>query len=351
MRFTFSWYMSSPDSDVEFAWNEERSIELLDFTDTNDNNTLGAGIFERREPPSPSHDLHPWCNLFQESFEGLSQNQKPSVKSLKLHQFPCYINEACVADVLTNLLGTLEKVSLLLWSSKNHRGWKTFRCKNYEHLIRNMGGYFFWHLKDLTSLHWASPKEGEISNDRCSYYDTGLTASFPTLMPLLRRFHLERMTIDRNLSSFLEDHINTLESIKLTYCMVPRGSITRITWEDFFACIIRARPQKLIRLQIEPLNGPFRSEHREEAFCPTREEEEKAVQDALDADSTRRVFMYAFIRAVSGSEPDPIINRMRFLEGADQAAYDKLMKIVEANLLANRPVGRHAMCCNTFTLV
>jgi hypothetical protein len=198
----------------------------------------------------------------------------------------------------------------------------------YSHFISRLHLYFFDHFGCIKKLSLLAPELGPI----------GLHLAYflrPSSMPLLQKLRLENVFIDPQLVHFLVSHSTTLEQIHLKNCMGGLNGLSfdGIYWETLFTALARARPERLIDVELEPLQVPFSWDEKWENKISENESDDVIrARSILEKESNRRAFPYGYVDDKYGNcSADEDVNVEAFLAGRDQKGYDELMAIVQKN--------------------
>lgn len=273
-----------------------------------------------------------WREMVAKTCQTMLKNKKIQVKSLDLHGLGYLTVSAIINQSLNQFLTHIGTFSLSLTGEKEYAGWEIDTSAKVFALASKLDKLFFDHLSHLTSITIKVVKE-------CLFWGAGTTwaKSVPLAlkkdqMPHLKHVHLEYMAVCPKLIDFLIGHTATLEHLSLRDCFVevnvhslPEPEI-EIYWEDFFNMLCDANFRNLRQIEILPLNLPLTIERLTPYPNPRR-----AILTITEGSGPdRHLFAYAEMVNGNGIYPLAEFYNESFEQGKDQAAYDRLMRKVEA---------------------
>jgi len=278
-----------------------------------------------------------WRALMAKTFDALSQNDKPSIKTLKIEKLYPLELSPFRSEAFHDFLSPLDRFDLSLFGGENGAGW-CINCSNgYLEFVSKLDTYFFDHLQNITEFHLRADETGPLGLRGNRHADLTLR---PDQMPLLKSVFLQNIFVSPELVDFLVGHSETLECISFNDCYggINGEAENGIYWEALFTALSDAKPEELWRFDVLPLDPPYQDMNDHTDLSET--DGVHICRTMLEQDPKRRLFAYKILDDKYGMLFDDEGETLQsFLEGDDQKAYDRLMHIVNDNSSrsSNRP--------------
>ncbi|RFU80802.1 hypothetical protein TARUN_1404 [Trichoderma arundinaceum] len=260
-----------------------------------------------------------WRALLNETWEALVANSL--VRELILDDLPPKWTSTYHNDAFRRFLGQLESATLNIFGMKDYSEACTNTMRGCREFLIDLDASFFRHMRGLKHLHIRASDPLGLGNDSLPYTPLALK---PEDLPLLQSLKLENCFISSELVSFIQSHAQALKSLDINECFSKD-----MPWAEFFDEIYRAKTS-LSELLAGGNKMPW---FRDEKF--EWMDDDPVLQHTLqklEADPTLKVFRHAFLDADEGylcSDEDE--NVLRFNQGLDQRAYNRLMGQVNEN--------------------
>lgn len=287
---------------------------------------------------------NPRRRLLADTWSALAANT--AVRELSVDRFVPIWASSFHSPSFRAFLGRLERLDVSIFGSKNGH-----RCINtvpaYIDSLQSILKVLFMHCSSVKTLALHASQNAPLGARGHFHIPLSLKA---TQLPRLEHLSLKNCFIGFELAHFINAHMHTLESLQLLNCYSYRGVDSSsnggtaggglgMAWAPFLEMITRPGAMKLRGLEIYDDYIPLTfADERLAAYDPAKAHEPrdvKSVRRAQQKDPKLRLFLYGYLRDYSG-EPwmnkDAIISSFDARE--DQAAYDKLMAVVEQNAAA-----------------
>lgn len=274
-----------------------------------------------------------WRALMAKSWNALIQNQEPKFRSLEIRQLRPIRVSTFNDPAFHDFLGQFERFELSIYGADNGAGWNINKNEIYETFMPKLDEYFFNHLISVTDLVFKASANGPLGlEEGNSHIRLALNRNH---MPALQKVYLEYILVGPELIDFVIGHKETLKSLTMRRCSADMyGGTNDIPWKTFFDSLRNAKPQKLRHLELLFDKVPLTREdnfdlEEDEAKVPA---EVKQVRQILANDTSRRIFPYTYLDDkygfIAGVDDE---NLAAFQRGDDQASYDRLMELINAN--------------------
>lgn len=280
-----------------------------------------------------------WKDLMAKTYTAIARNEHGSPATLELLEVVPAGISPWTTEAWATFLGSVKKFKLSLYNYENGAGWCCNTSDSYVAFVENL---------DLLFEHLTSVTDFRLTTKGCGAPGVGghHRAALPfnaNHMPLLQNFELESCFISERLARLIASHSQTLKEIKLTDCFSGAGDSyadEQTTWEAFLTIVGNAigsveENVALEKLFISPANLC------EKEYCAVSEgveiegsaEEVELVRRSLQDDPRRRMFAYGYMDDKYGYwGADKEHNLATFLAGQDQAAFDRLMAIIDCRV-------------------
>ena len=278
-----------------------------------------------------------WRILISSTYSALAANEAPHFNSLELRYWVFTYTAPFESPQFHGLLNKLENFTISIRGGTHAAGSNINTTPEYVAAIPNLDSYFFDHLKTALSLTIEAPESGPIGLSGGRFHAP--LALRTHQMPLLRSMNLAYIFICPELLAFITSHACTLEVLVLRNCAASVDDDEQADglfyWKDLFAGMKAAHLPKLHHLEIAPRELPLVSEDSllelELDFSEEEIEEIEQARRLLEERGTkRRVFSYVELDEKYGMYfHDEDENRAAFQRGEDQAAYEKVVRMVE----------------------
>ncbi len=279
-----------------------------------------------------------WRALMAKTYEALIRNETIELKTLEIKELLPRKVSTFTDPAFHAFLSRLERFSLSIYGKDNGAGWMFNKHHYYESMMEKLDEYFFNHLASATAFTLKAPEEGPLGlvgriRIRLAFWDYQV--------PLLKTLHLEHIIICRQLIRFLLHHVQTLEYLSMNNCYSNINGVigNEIYWEELFDALADASPERLSHVNINhkmnnsedmiPLTYEEATGTEEDKARGSREVKE--ARGILQADHNRRLFAHIDTDHWVDTFHDFKENLASFQQGEDQASYDRLMRIVNAN--------------------
>lgn len=274
----------------------------------------------------------PKRRLLADTWSALARNT--TVREFSVDRFvPIWASSFHTAR-FREFLGRLERLDVSIFGSKNGH-----RCINtvpaYIDSLQSILKVLFLHCSSVKTLSLHASQNAPLGARGHFHIPLSLKA---TQLPRLEHLSLKNCFIGFELAHFINGHMHTLESLELLNCYSYRGADgagAGMAWAPFLEMITRPG-MKLRRLEIYDDYIPLTFEdERLDTYNPDKAHEPRDVKDVRRAQKKNpklRLFLYGFLRDYSG---EPWMNKEAIISSfdarEDQAAYEKLMVVVEQN--------------------
>jgi hypothetical protein len=305
-------------------------------------NTWFTGVdpFRNSEQLKRMEEKTEWRDLMARTYNAISGGERPSsLKTLELRN----LLPSGVSSFLTEnwqaFLGTLKTIRISLHSGDNGDCSKLNTAYGYIEFIEGFD-VFLSHLANITEFRFAATRSGLPGLPGQNHAAIPLDAEH---MPLLQVLELQLCFISERTAHFITSHITTLERISLEDCYSAATddlADEHTTWAAFLTIIadsletVQVSPLKEFFISPRILGGSIREpghlyDDLESVPIEGEDEKIKLARQLSETDPSRRPFDYARVDDKYGMLfEDEEQNLTAFLEGQDQAAYDRLMAIV-----------------------
>lgn len=309
----------------------------------------GVDEAESDEEVKRAEEKIAWRALMAKTYEAMIQNKAIKLKDLQIRELiPMKVSTFSNPDFPT-FLRRLERFSLLIyWEQYNQ--YETRRSMNenarYASMMAKLDEYFFNHLTSATAFALKASEQSPLGlkGNGGNYIPV---AFYDFQMPLLQKLDLEYIFVCPELMYFLLDHLPTIEHLSMHNCSSSIGGTAEneIHWCQFFDALSDANPERLSHLQITDKNKDARfgipltaeeayddDEIRPECYPNEPYEEIEEAFGILEAEHDQRLFAHTYFEIKYGTLlHDLAENLASFQRGEDQASYERLMRIVNAN--------------------
>lgn len=285
---------------------------------------------------------NPRRRLLADTWSALAANT--TVRELSVDRFVPIWASSFHSPKFRAFLGRLERLDVSIFGSKNGH-----RCINtvpaYIDSLQSILKVLFMHCSSVKTLSLHASQNAPLGARGHFHIPLSLKA---TQLPRLQYLSLKNCFIGFELAHFINGHMHTLESLELLNCYSYRGADSNnnnnnsngaggagMAWAPFLEMITRPG-MKLRRLEIYDDYIPLTFEdERLDTYDPDKAHEPRDVKDVRRAQKKNpklRLFLYGFLRDYSG---EPWMNKEAIISSfdarEDQAAYDKLMVVVDQN--------------------
>lgn len=274
-----------------------------------------------------------WRALMAKTYAALLQNESFTLKGFEINDLVRKKVSTLSNPAFHAFLGRIERFHLSIYGEDNGAGWLINTHYYYEAMMSKLDKYLFDHLASITTLVLKAPKEGPIGLEGMNHVRLALKKG---QMPHLKTLELEYIFVCQELIDFLLDHTQTLEHLSMHKCSSSINGLAHngIPWHRLFNSLADAKPEQLTHLEISFKSVPLTYE---ESFGHDENEDEvpaevKEAREILRNDPSRRIFAHINLDDKYGMLfDDDEENLASFQRGEDQASYERLMRIVNAN--------------------
>lgn len=294
---------------------------------------------ESDEEVKKAEEEYAWRALMAKTYEALIRNEIIGLKALEIEDLVPRKVSTFTSQPFRTFLSRLERFSLSIYGEDNGAGWMINTHYYYDAMMAKLDEYFFNHLASATAFALKAPEEGPLGLEGMNHIRLAFRKG---QMPLLKTLDLEYIFVCPELIEFLLDHVQTLEHLSMQNCSSSINGLAEdeIHWKQLLNALADANPERLSHLQIT--NMTENSETGipltyDQALGKEEDEEEVSgeVEEArriLQADPNRRLFAHTNLDDKYGMlDHDEEENLASFQQGEDQASYERLMRIVNAN--------------------
>ncbi len=287
-----------------------------------------------------------WRALMAKTYEAMIRNKAIKLKNLEIRELMPMKISTFTNPAFGAFLSRLERFNLLIYGEEYNK-YDTRRSNAcYASMMAKLDEYFFNHLTSATAFALKASEHCPLGlkGNRGSYIPV---AFYDCQMPLLQELDLEYIFVCPELMYFLLDHVPTIEHLSMYNCSSSIGGFAEneMHWCQFFDALTDANPERLSHLQITDKNKDARfgipltaeevyddDEIRPECYPNEPHEEIEEAFGILEAEHDQRLFAHTYFEIKYGTLlHDLAENLASFQRGEDQASYERLMRIVNAN--------------------
>jgi hypothetical protein len=280
-----------------------------------------------------------WRGLMARTYDAISKSERPSIlTTLELRNLlPSGVSSFTTSE-WQSFFGTLKTLRISLHAGDNGAGWEFNTAYGYIEFIENLD-LFFSQLASITEFRFAATTSGLPGLSGQNHATIPLDAEH---MPLLQVLEFQFCFISERIARFITSHITTLKRIALEDCYSAATddlADEHTTWAAFFTIIadsleaVENPPLEDFFVSPRVLGGSSEPGHFYEDLqivpIDGDDVETELARKLSETDPSRRPFEYAHVDDKYGMLfEDEGHNLTAFLEGRDQAAYNRLMAIV-----------------------
>lgn len=279
-------------------------------------------------------DVCAWEAMIEKTMELLVGDSVPRLKSLEIRNLVWTFVEPYETPNFRTLLKQLECFSISLRGGNGDTYGHVDFFPGYYDCLHRFDKLFCKHLNSATAVKLEAPDDGLAYGGPPYLAPLGLRNA---QMPLLKCLHYKNIVLCSTIVDFVSTHINTLERLVLHRAVSSLDDEESYTWAKFFDALYHAGSKKLSYLEILPKHAPFDDPYDPDVPPAELLERTKQVEGAILENPDLYVFPYLYTdmndgwgHSVAGLE-----TQAAFRHGADQMAYERLMRAVRAN--AARP--------------
>lgn len=289
----------------------------------------GFMLFQDLESPAQRLELEKteaWRALNTKTYAALARNIKPGFKHLTLQNLLPLEASSFSTPEFRTLLSNMTKFDFSVWWDQTGHSAANTRL-GYVDYTQKFDALFFNHLVSVTHLTISA---AGLPMGLYGFHHGALKLN-RFQMPLLKSLALESVFICPELREFLASRADTLESVQILESHA--GSYHNdnpITWAELFTALSQANPAKLREFTVLPSDGMelFDDYHAAQAD----KDEALLTLEFMKRHPERRLFAYSYIDDKYGFVGClQYSNLDSYRLGADQRAFDELMRIVETN--------------------
>ncbi|KAI9349819.1 hypothetical protein DFJ73DRAFT_776904 [Zopfochytrium polystomum] len=250
------------------------------------------------QAPSREERYH-WRRAASDAWRALAANG--AVRALDVRSLPPKNATSWGTEGWRAFAGRLERLSIGLWGDRIQE-WRLNDMEGYEEFVSgDLVWHFFTAAEELRALR---------------------IETFVAAMPSAAGAGGGELNVDMGLVEFMAAHAEVLERVKLTNCRATWKSRWRedaCTWARFFSHVADSRATALVELSVQNDVAP-----------PAEPDNIKEIRKQLKANRALRLFYYAGHDEDSTWANTEAIAQS-FENGADQATYDQVQALVNAN--------------------